>query len=128
MAPKDLHYTEQHEWIRMDGPVGTVGITDHAQQALGDITFVELPAVGTELTQGDEACAIESCKAAASICAPVPGTVAEVNEALEDAPSLVNSSPYEDGWVYTIEVADPDAVADLMDAEAYETFLEQQDE
>ena len=128
MIPEDLSYTDQHEWIRVEGTVGTVGITDHAQDALGDVTFVEPPTVGTQLAKGGEACAIESAKAAVSIYAPVGGKVVEANAELEDDPGLVNSSPYEDGWVYSIEVAHPGAVADLMDAEAYEAFLEQQDE
>ena len=125
-VPKDLRYTKQHEWIRVEGPAGTIGITDFAQEALGDITFVELPQVGRELAQGDEVSAIESCKAAASIYAPVAGKVAEANAALDADPSLVNSDPYNAGWVCKVELADPAEVESLMDADAYEKFLAEQ--
>ncbi len=125
MAPEDLKYTEQHEWIRLEGGVGTVGITDHAQEALGDITFVELPPAGKEVKQGEEACAIESAKAAASIYAPAGGKIVEANAALEDGPSAVNADPYGSGWVYKIKLADPRELDKLMDAAAYEKLLEE---
>jgi glycine cleavage system H protein len=123
MNPKDLAYTDQHEWIRLAGGVGTVGITDHAQQALGDVTFVELPAVGAVLAKGDEACAIESAKAAASIFAPVGGKVVEVNAALNDDPGLVNVDCYGAGWIYKLQVSDPAEVAALMSEDQYGKFL-----
>ena len=124
MVPTELLYTDQHEWVRLEGGVGTVGITDHAQEALGDITFVELPAPGDEMAKGDEACAVESSKAAASVYAPADGKIAEVNMALEDKPEKINSDPYGEGWIYKIEIADKSALEGLMSAEAYETFLE----
>ncbi len=127
MVPDDLKYTEQHEWVRVEGGVATVGITDHAQEALGDVTFVELPPEGAEFAAGDEACAIESAKAAASIYAPVGGKVAAVNPAVEDDPALVNSDPYGAGWVYKLELADASQLDALMDPAAYETFLSQQE-
>jgi len=123
MVPNDLAYTKEHEWIRIEGKTGTVGVTDHAQHALGDLTFVELPAVGQELAKGDEACAIESSKAAASIYAPVGGKVVEINGDLEDDPGLVNSDCYSKGWFYRIELSDPAEAGSLMDAEAYEKLL-----
>jgi glycine cleavage system H protein len=123
MNPKDLAYTDQHEWIRLAGGVATVGITDHAQHALGDVTFVELPAVGAVLAKGDEACAIESAKAAASVFAPVGGKVVEVNSALDDDPGLVNVDCYRAGWIYKLQLADPAEVAALMSEDQYGKFL-----
>lgn len=123
MIQRDLRYTQQHEWVRADGGVATVGITDHAQEALGDVTFVELPEPGLELKAGDEACAIESAKAAAAIYAPVAGTVSAANTDVEDDPSLVNSDCYGAGWVYKLEMSDPAELDALMDAAAYEQFL-----
>jgi glycine cleavage system H protein len=123
MNPKDLAYTDQHEWIRLAGGVATVGITDHAQNALGDVTFVELPAVGAVFAKGDEACAIESAKAAASIFAPVGGKVVEVNSALDDDPGLVNADCYGAGWIYKLQLADPAEAAALMTADQYDKFL-----
>jgi glycine cleavage system H protein len=123
MIPKDLRYTQEHEWIRVEGKTGTVGITDHAQEALGDLTFVELPATGESLKQGEEVCAVESAKAASSIYAPMSGRVAAVNSALEEDPSVVNSDPYGAGWIYQIEIAAPGEAGKLMDAAAYEKFL-----
>jgi glycine cleavage system H protein len=128
MIPDDLRYTDQHEWIRVAGDVGVVGISDHAQDALGDVTFVELPVEGTELTKGQEACAIESAKAAVSIYAPVSGKVVGVNAELEDDPGLVNTSPYGEGWIYKIAPADPSEIDALMDAAAYGAFLSSQEE
>lgn len=123
MVPNDLSYTKEHEWIRIEGTTGTVGITDHAQHALGDLTFVELPEVGRQMARGDEACAIESSKAAASIYAPVGGKVVETNGDLEDDPGLVNSDCYTKGWFYKIELSDPAEAGSLMNAEAYEKLL-----
>ncbi len=125
MIPTDLLYTDQHEWVRLAD--GAVGITDHAQEALGDITFVELPEKGHDLAKGDEASVVESCKAAASVYAPGDGAVAEVNEALEEEPEKINAAPYGDGWIYKITLKDPDALkSSLMDAAAYGKFLEEQ--
>jgi glycine cleavage system H protein len=126
MVPEDLRYSEQHEWVRIEGDTGTVGITDHAQNALGDITFVELPSPGTELAQGDEACAIESCKAAASIYAPVSGKIAEANSLLENDPGLVNKDCYSSGWIYKMGLSDQSDVDKLMTSDQYEKFLQEQ--
>jgi glycine cleavage system H protein len=123
MVPKDLSYTKEHEWVRIEGRIGTVGITDHAQHALGDLTFIELPAVGRQLSRGDEACAIESSKAAASIYSPVGGKVVEVNAALEDDPGLVNSNCYSKGWFFKIELSDPAEAKALLAPAAYEKLL-----
>ncbi len=128
MIPKELKYTDQHEWVRLEGNVVTIGITHHAQDALGDITFVDLPAAGMELAKGDEACAIESTKAASSIYAPAVGKVAEVNSALEDDPGLINTDPYGNGWVYKLEVCNASEIDALMDAGQYEQFLTAQAE
>lgn len=121
--PQDLAYTKQHEWVRVEGGVAAIGISDYAQEALGDITFVELPDVGAELAKGDEACAIESAKAAASIFAPVSGKVVEANGELEDDPGLINNEPYGKGWICKLELSDPAEAAGLMDAGQYEEFL-----
>lgn len=128
MIPEDLSYTDQHEWIRVEGKVAAVGISHYAQDALGDVTFVELPVVGKVLAKGEEACAIESAKAAVSVYAPASGKVVAANEQLEDDPGLVNSSPYGEGWIYRIELSDPGELASLMDAAAYATFLAGQEE
>jgi len=123
MVPQDLLYTEQHEWVRREGDKATVGITDFAQNALGDITFVDLPAAGKELTQGKEACAIESCKAAASVYAPTDGKVTAANDAVADDPALVNSDCYGQGWIYQMEPNDASNLDALMTPQQYEEFL-----
>ncbi len=117
------YYTEEHEWIEVDGNSATVGITDHAQEQLGDIVFVELPAVDAELDKGGDAAVVESVKAASDVYAPVSGTVTEVNDALEEDPSLVNSSAEEDGWFFKLELSDKSELDDLMDEEAYKAFI-----
>ncbi|MDR5905930.1 glycine cleavage system protein GcvH [Franzmannia qiaohouensis] len=118
--PSNLRYTKSHEWV-LDNGDGTVtlGITDHAQQALGDVVFVELPEVGQELASGEEFGVIESVKAASDLYAPLGGEVVAVNDALEDAPETVNESPYEDGWIAKLKLSDSDALDALLDAEAY---------
>lgn len=125
--PKELKYTQEHEWLRIEGNTGTVGITDHAQEALGEVTFVELPDEGREASPGDEVGAIESSKAASSIYAPAAGKIAEVNTALDEDPSPVNSDPYGQGWIYKIELSDPSQADGLMDADAYENFLKEEE-
>ena len=127
MIPRDLKYTEQHEWVRAEGDALTVGITEHAQQSLGDITFVELPAAGTQVSRGDEACSIESCKAAASVYAPAGGKITEGNHAVEDDPGLVNSDCYGAGWIYKMEPGDPGELSKLMTPQQYERFLAEQE-
>ncbi|MEG3078755.1 glycine cleavage system protein GcvH [Halomonas sp. 5021] len=121
--PANLRYAESHEWVldHQDGTV-TIGITDHAQAALGDVVFVELPDVGTTLTKGDEFGVIESVKAASDLYSPVDGDVIDVNEALEDAPETVNDAPYEGGWIMKVRLND-DNLDELMDADAYQATL-----
>ena len=117
------YFTEDHEWIDVDGDVGTVGISDYAQGQLGDIVFVDVPEEGKELTKGDEAAVVESVKAASDVYAPASGTVIEGNPALTDDPSLVNSDPEGEGWFFRITLSEPDEVEELMDETAYEAFV-----
>lgn len=124
MIPKDLLYTEEHEWVRVEGGTATVGITHHAQDMLGDVTFVELPAVGMAVDRGGEVCAVESAKAAASVYAPTDGKIIAVNQAVEDDPGLVNAEPYGEGWVYQMEMSDPAQTGRLLNAAQYSEFLE----
>ncbi|MCG8694841.1 MAG: glycine cleavage system protein GcvH [Minwuiales bacterium] len=117
-------FTEDHEWISVDGDVGTVGISDYAQEQLGDVVFVELPEVGRQLEKGGEAAVVESVKAASEIYAPASGEVTEINDSLEDAPATVNQSPFGDGWFFKIKLSDPDELDALMDEAAYKSFVE----
>lgn len=118
------YYTEDHEWIAVEGGTATVGITDYAQAQLGDIVFVELPAPGTNVAKGGEAAVVESVKAASDVYAPVTGTVSEANGALEEDPALVNSAPEGDGWFFKLALADPAELEGLMDAAAYKSFCD----
>lgn len=117
------YFTEDHEWVEIDGDTATVGITDYAQGQLGDIVFVELPEEGAEIDKGKDAAVVESVKAASDVYSPISGTVIEANGALEDDPSLVNSSPEEDGWFFKLTVADEGELDGLMDEEAYGKFV-----
>ncbi|RMB04642.1 glycine cleavage system protein GcvH [Eilatimonas milleporae] len=117
-------YTEDHEWIDIDGDVATVGITDYAQNALGDVVFVELPEVGAAFSKGDEAAVVESVKAASEVYAPVSGTIAEVNGALEGEPALVNSAPKGEGWFFKLTLSDAGELDGLMDEAAYKAFVD----
>jgi len=119
-------YTQEHEWIAVEGDSATVGITDFAQGQLGDIVFVELPEPGRTVTKGGDAAVVESVKAASDVYAPVSGEVVEANGALGDDPSLVNTAPEGDGWFFKLRLSDPAELDGLMDAEAYRTFCEQQ--
>ncbi len=119
----ELRYTEDHEWVRIDGDVATVGISDYAQEQLGDIVFVELPDVGKTVSRSDEAGVIESVKAASEVYAPVSGEVIEVNAALADTPEKVNSDPTGDGWFMKIKLSDASEVDPLMDEAAYKAFV-----
>jgi glycine cleavage system H protein len=119
-----LYFTDEHEWISVEGGSATVGITDFAQGQLGDIVFVELPAAGAILSKGGEAAVVESVKAASDVYAPVTGTVTESNPALEDDPALVNSAPETDGWFFRLTLADPAELEGLMNAAAYKAFCE----
>lgn len=125
-APEELKYTESHEWVRReeDGTV-TVGISDHAQEALGDVVFVELPEIDAALAAREEVAVIESVKAASDIYAPVSGTIVAVNELLEDAPETVNEEPYNEGWIFRLKLDDPDEVDALMSADDYQTLCEE---
>lgn len=119
----DIYFTEDHEWLRLDGEEATVGITDYAQQQLGDVVFVELPHHGVELTQGNEAAVVESVKAASEIYAPASGRVIDVNTALEDNPSLVNEDAMGEGWFFKMTITDPAELGKLMDQAAYDEYL-----
>ena len=117
------YFTQDHEWIDVDGDVGTVGITDYAQSQLGDITFVELPAAGSAVAKGDAPCVVDSVKAASDVYAPVGGTVTEANAALGDEPELVNTDPEGGGWLFRLTLSDPGELAALMDKAAYDAFV-----
>jgi len=123
-APEELRYSTDHEWVRLEGTVATVGITDFAQDSLGDVVFVELPEVGATVTASDTFGEIESTKSVSDLFAPVNGTVVEVNTDLGDAPQRLNESPYGEGWICRIEVGDTSAIDDLLDAAAYQTLTE----
>ena len=124
MIPQDLKYTKEHEWVRIEGDQAVVGITDHAQSELGDITFVELPTMGSDVQQSESLATVESVKAASDVYAPLSGKVVEVNSSLEDAPETINKSPYENGWICRIKIADASEQDNLMDAASYQKFLE----
>ncbi|NOW43949.1 glycine cleavage system H protein [Novosphingobium sp. SG751A] len=117
------YFTKDHEWISVDGDVATVGITDFAQNALGDITFVEVPEAGKPVSKGDTAAVVDSVKAASDVYAPVSGEVTEGNPALEEAPELVNTSPESEGWLWRMSVSDAGELADLMDEAAYAAYI-----
>ena len=119
-VPSELKYTKSHEWLRLeDDGLVTVGISDHAQELLGDLVFVELPEAGLEFVAGDECCVVESVKAASDVYMPISGEVAEVNEALADEPEIINDSPYDNGWLFKIRPS-AEEFDDLMDADAYQ--------
>ncbi len=124
-VPSELKYAKSHEWVRVeeDGLI-TVGISDHAQALLGDLVFVELPEVGSELAAEDEACVVESVKAASDVYMPVSGEIVEINEALADEPEIINTSPYDNGWLFKVQPS-AEEVGDLMDAEAYQAEIDE---
>lgn len=124
MTPADRKYTRTHEWVKIDGNQAIVGITDHAQDALGDITFVELPGINSSLSKQKECGVIESVKAASDLYSPLSGTVSEVNEGLETTPEDINNDPYGSGWIYKLKIINPAELEELMDSSAYEAFLE----
>jgi len=121
--PEELKYTEEHEWVMVEEDLAVVGITDFAQDALGDVVFVELPAVGTVLEAGKAFGVVESVKAVSDIYAPISGTVEEINDDLVDAPEIINTSPYEDGWMIKIRMSDAAEAEDLMNADAYQALI-----
>ncbi|MFK5925805.1 MAG: glycine cleavage system protein GcvH [Desulfuromusa sp.] len=122
--PEELKYTEDHEWILVEDDIATVGITDFAQDQLGDVVFVELPEVGDNLEVGKTLGVVESVKAVSDVYAPVSGEVVEINEELPDEPEVLNSSPYEAGWMVKIKMTDPAILDELMDVAAYQEFVE----
>ncbi|MGY9061048.1 MAG: glycine cleavage system protein GcvH [Rhodospirillales bacterium] len=122
-----MKYSEEHEWVIVEGDIATVGITDYAQKALGDIVFVEAPDVGSEINQGDETGVVESVKAASDIITPVSGEVVEINEDLDAAPNTVNTDPTGDGWMFKVKLSDPEEIDGLMNAAEYKTHCESLD-
>ena len=123
MYPDGLKYTREHEWARVEGDQCVIGITDYAQQELGDVVFVELPAIGAKIAQNETFGAVESVKAVSDLFAPVSGEVIEPNEALDDAPELVNAEPYGEGWMIRLRLDDPSQVDSLLDPSDYETLI-----
>ena len=118
----DVKYSKDHEWLTMDGEIATIGITTFAQQQLGDVVFVELPAVGKTVVKGDEVAVVESVKAAAEVYTPVSGEVSEINAALDSTPETVNSDPQGDAWFFKIRISDAAELDDLMDSDSYDEF------
>jgi glycine cleavage system H protein len=125
-TPEDNRYAKSHEYVHLEGDTATIGITEYAQKELGDVVFVELPRVGTELEAGDELGSIESVKAVSELFSPVSGTVTEVNEALNDNPALVNTDPYGDGWMVRLKASDATEIDELMTADEYDEYLEKE--
>jgi glycine cleavage system H protein len=123
MYPADYRYTKDHEWIKVDGAVGTIGITDYAQKELGDVVFVEMPKPGSAVKAGQSFGTVESVKAVSEIFSPVSGEVTENNPVLADAPEKINSDPHRSAWLVKVKLADPKEVASLMDAAAYEAYV-----
>jgi glycine cleavage system H protein len=123
-TPTDRRYAKTHEWVKVDGNIATIGITDHAQDALGDITFIELPKPGTKLTRDKELGVVESVKASSDLYSPVSGEVIAANAALSTQPDIVNKDPYNTGWMITVKVADGPDQTGLMDAAGYDTFAQ----
>ena len=125
-APPGLKYSKEHEWVTIGDGVVTVGITDHAQEQLGEIVFVELPAIGDKVSKDDPFGVIESVKAVSDLFAPVSGTVVEINQDLPESPEVVNEDPYGDGWLIKVKVSDPSDFEDLLDSEEYEDLIAQE--
>ncbi|MEZ4884603.1 MAG: glycine cleavage system protein GcvH [Chitinophagales bacterium] len=119
----DLLYTEDHEWVKIDGDIATVGITDHAQSELGEVVYVELPDVGDSFDVGDELGTVESVKAVSEIFAPLSGEIVEINEALEDGPELVNNEPFGEGWMVKIKMSNPEQTENMMDSNSYRDLI-----
>jgi glycine cleavage system H protein len=123
MYPSDYRYTKEHEWIKVDGSVGTIGITDYAQAELGDVVFVELPKAGTQVKAGQSFGTVESVKAVSEIFSPVSGEVVETNAALADSPEKINQDPHGAAWLVRVRLADPKEISGLMDAAAYQAYI-----
>lgn len=122
--PEDLHYTADHEWVRIDGETVTIGITDYAQDSLGDVVYVELPDVGASVTSGEAMSEVESTKSVSDIIAPIDGTISEINNALDDDPTALNSDPYQAGWICRITASDATQFDALLDAAAYTALVD----
>ena len=123
--PEDLKYTREHEWVLIDGSTATIGITDHAQHELGDVVFVELPAIGDRVEKSDAFGVVESTKAVSDVYAPLSGEVTEINDDLPDNPELINEDPYGDGWMVKVSIGDKADLDDLMTADEYRRFIEE---
>jgi glycine cleavage system H protein len=123
--PDELRYSEEHEWVAVDGPRARIGITDFAQDSLGDVVYVELPGVGANVMAHASCAEVESTKSVSEIFSPVTGTVVEVNETLDDAPEQVNTDPYGAGWIFAVEMADPTELDSLLDAAGYRALVEE---
>jgi glycine cleavage system H protein len=128
MNPDDIKYHREHTWVRVEGKHATVGITDFAQQQLGDIVYIDLPEADTEVDADSELCEIESTKATSPVVSPVSGTVHEVNDDLADTPEIINEDPYGNGWIVVITMNDPSEMSDLMSRDEYEKFLKEEEE
>lgn len=124
--PKGLRYSQEHEWVAVEDDIATVGVTDYAQEQLGDVVYVELPEVGAQVTKDEPFGVVESVKAVSDVFAAVSGTVTEINKPLVDSPETVNEDPYGDAWMIRVEMSDPSELEDLMSAEEYQSFLEEQ--
>lgn len=124
MYPDDLKYSKEHEWVRMEGNIAQIGVTVFAQDSLGDVVFIDLPDVGTEVRQFEKFGEIESVKAVSDLFSPIAGTIVDANSAAIDNPETVNTNPYGSGWLIKVEISDPSQLDELMDAETYETKLE----
>jgi glycine cleavage system H protein len=124
--PKELRYSREHEWVAVEDSIATIGITDYAQEQLGDVVYVELPEVGTQVTKDEAFGVVESVKAVSDIYAPVSGTVTEVNLPLADSPETINEDPYGDAWMIRVEMSDPEELDDLMTAAEYREFVEEE--
>ena len=128
MNPDDIKYHRDHSWVRVEGKLATIGISDFAQEQLGDIVYVDLPEVDTEVDADSELSEIESTKATSPVVSPITGTVTEVNEDLADSPEIINEDPYGNGWLVVVEMSDPTEVGDLMSKSEYEKFLKEEEE
>jgi glycine cleavage system H protein len=126
--PKELRYSREHEWVAVEDSIATIGITDYAQDQLGDVVYVELPEVGTQVTKDESFGVVESVKAVSDIYAPVSGTVTEVNVGLPDSPETINEDPYGDAWMLRVEMSDPEELEDLLTAAEYKKFVEEEKE
>ncbi|MEW5691743.1 MAG: glycine cleavage system protein GcvH [Candidatus Hydrogenedentota bacterium] len=124
LIPEDLKYTEEHEWIKIEGDIGIVGITDYAQDQLGDIVYFELPVIGKKIKKGETVCVVESVKSASDIYSPVTGEVIEINEKVKVTPETVNKNPYNDGWLFKIKLSNIDEINDLLTPSKYRELIE----